>query len=82
MSLAPPPKAYAGEAIVCSLGHQAGTVLNTVPLALSILVSDFAVTSAVPPSGPSRYRFLCGECSRPVIRVDDRERWSVRLERG
>ena len=82
MSPAPPPKVYAGDMVVCSLGHQAGSVLNTVPLSLSILVTDVSITSGVPAAVQSRYRFLCGQCGRPVARVDDRERWSVRLERG
>ena len=82
MSAAPPPKAKAGDVIVCSLGHEVGSVLNTIPLALSILVDDVSINHGVPASVPSRYRFLCGQCGRPVARVDDRERWSVRLERG
>jgi hypothetical protein len=72
----------AGDAIVCSWGHEAGTVLNTIPLALPISTTDISMVGSVPDTGLSRHRFVCGQCGRPVGRVDGQEHWSVRLERG
>ena len=82
MSDAPPPKLQAGEVISCSSQHQVGTVLNTVPLILSIRAKDIALPDGVPASTPSRHSIRCRQCGKPVANVDDQERWSVRLERG
>jgi hypothetical protein len=82
MSDAPPPKLQAGEVISCSSGHQVGTVLNAVPLALSIRANDVALPDGVRASALSRYNVRCRQCGKPVANVDDQERWSVRLERG
>lgn len=78
----PPPKVIAGEPIICLEEHQVGTVLNTVPLALSILAKDISITDGETVSLPPRYRVECRQCGNPIARIDDRDRWSVRLKRG
>ena len=82
MSLTPPPKVIAREQIICVEGHQVGTVLNTVPLALSILAKDVSITDGEIISLPPRHRVECRQCRNLIARIDRRDRWSVRLERG
>ena len=55
----PPRKVIAGEWIVCLEGHQAGTVLATVPLALSILAEDVSTTEGETVPVPPRHRVEC-----------------------
>ena len=81
MSLTPPPKVSAGEQLICVEGHQVGTVLNTVPLALSILAKDVSITDGEIVSLHLRHRVECRQCRKLIARIDDRDRWSVRLKR-
>ncbi len=78
----PPPKVIAGEKIVCLEGHEVGVVLDTVPLSRSILAGNVLITGGEVLSRPPRQRIECRQCRNSVARIDDRERWTVRLERG